>query len=98
MSARTLHITSAPAGLIPGLANRTVFPHWRVLYEYFKVVNRVPLAGWQRACCYGHLIIWLGRDLNWARLAADIVIAIFPESWRWLARSAYGSEDWLLRA
>jgi glycosyltransferase involved in cell wall biosynthesis len=79
----------------PQLANHKVFPHWRVLFEYFRAVNRVPLSGWQRACCYGQLTRWLTRDLNWARLAADIVIAIFPESWRFMARIARSSENWL---
>jgi len=78
----------------PRLANHKVFPHWRVLYEYVRAVNRVPLSGWQRVCCYGHLIRWLARDLNWARLAADIVIAIFPESWPLLARVARNGENW----
>ena len=82
----------------PRLANRKVLPHWRVLYEYARVLNRVALSNCQRVCCYGQLLSWLMRDLNWARLAADILIVIFPESWRWLARSAYGSEDWLLKA
>jgi len=82
----------------PRLANRKVFPHWRVLYEYVRAVNRVPLSGWQCVCCYGQLISWLVRDLNWARLAADIVIAIFPGSWRMLARVARSSENWLPRA
>ena len=32
--------------------------------------------------CALALLAWCGRDLNWARLAADLVIAIAPGSWR----------------
>jgi glycosyltransferase involved in cell wall biosynthesis len=81
----------------PRLANRKVFPHWRVLYEYARVLNCAALSNLQRVCCYGQLISWLTRDLNWARLGADILIVILPQSWRLLARIAYGSGDWLRR-
>jgi glycosyltransferase involved in cell wall biosynthesis len=82
----------------PRLAGRTVFPHWRVLKEYGRAVARAPLSRRQRICCYGQLVRWLTQDLNWARLAADIVIAVFPGSWRWLDSLARSSENWLRRA
>lgn len=81
----------------PALAGRTVFPHWRVFYEYFRAVNRAPLSIWQRACCYPHIAAWLARDLNWARLAADVVIAVYPDSWQWIATIARRRETWLRR-
>jgi len=69
----------------PALAGRRVFPHWRVFYEYFRAVNRARVSGWQRVCCYPHIAGWLARDLNFARLAADVVIAVFPTCWQWMA-------------
>jgi glycosyltransferase involved in cell wall biosynthesis len=70
----------------PTLAGRKVFPHWRVFREYFRTVNRAPVSVWQRACCYPHIVRWLATDLNCARLVADVVIAVFPNSWHWMAR------------
>lgn len=81
----------------PALAGRRVFPHWRVFYEYFRAVNRAPVSGWQRACCYPHIAAWLARDLNWARLAADVVISVYPDSWQWIATIARSRETWLRR-
>jgi glycosyltransferase involved in cell wall biosynthesis len=81
----------------PPLARRKVFPHWRVLYEYARAANRAERAGKQRVCCYAQIVRWLTRDLNWARLAADIVLAIFPGSWRRLANMADGYDRWLRR-
>ena len=69
----------------PTLAGRKVFPHWRVLHEYLRVVNRAPVSLWQRVCCYPHIARWLATDMNCARLVADVVIAVFPQSWRWMA-------------
>jgi len=76
----------------PGLARRRVFPHWRVLYEYFRAVNRAPISIRQRARCYAHIARWVGRDLNWARLGADLIIAAYPDSWRWMANVARSRE------
>jgi hypothetical protein len=81
----------------PRLSRRKVFPHWRLLKEYARAISRAPLSRWGRFWCYGQLVRWLIQDLNWARLAADIVIAIFPGSWRWLARLARSRENWLRR-
>jgi hypothetical protein len=81
----------------PALAGRTVFPHWRVLGEYVRAIHQARLPAWQRVCCQGQLARWLFRDLNWARLAADLVIAVFPGSWQWLASMARSSENWLRR-
>jgi hypothetical protein len=69
----------------PKLAGRKVFPHWRVFREYFGVVNRAPVPGWQRVYCYPHIARWLVTDLNCARLIADLAVAVFPNSWRWMA-------------
>ena len=69
----------------PALAGRKVFPHWRVFHEYLRAVNHGPMSGWQRARCYPHIAKWLTTNLNCARLVADLIIALFPGSWRWMA-------------
>jgi hypothetical protein len=66
----------------PSRAGRRVFPHWRVLGEYGRLLGICPLSPGARARCALALLAWCGRDLNWARLAADLVIAIAPGSWR----------------
>ena len=84
-----------PGWFDPRLAGSKVLPHWRVMYEYVRTVNRASLSGWQRVCCHAQIARWLARDLNWARLVADTVIYLFPNSWRWLNRVARSSEKWL---
>ena len=81
----------------PALAGRRVFPHWRVLYEYFRAVQRARTSAWEKARCYPHLARWVARDLNWARMGADLVIAIYPNSWHWMASIARSRETWLRR-
>ena len=81
----------------PALAGRRVLPHWRVLYEYFRAVQRAPISAWERARCYPHLARWIATDLNWARMGADVVIAIYPGSWHWMASIARSRESWLRR-
>ena len=70
----------------PSRAAKAVFPHWRILLEYFNCVRRVPLTTYERTRCYLSLVRWLGIDLNWARIAADLVIAAIPSSWEVLLR------------
>jgi hypothetical protein len=81
----------------PALAGRRVFPHWRVLGEYCRAVYRAPVSGRQRAFCYARVAEWIAMDLNFARLAADVVIAVFPDSWHWMAAIARRCEIWLHR-
>jgi glycosyltransferase involved in cell wall biosynthesis len=81
----------------PALAHRRVFPHWRVLYEYFRAVHHASVPSSERARCYAHIAGWIARDLNCARLGADVVIAIYPNSWHWMARIARGRENLLRR-
>ncbi len=68
----------------PARAAKVVFPHWRILLEYFNCVRRVPLTRYERTRCYLSLVRWLGTDLNWARMAADLIIASVPNSWEFL--------------
>jgi glycosyltransferase involved in cell wall biosynthesis len=83
--------------LDPAQAGRRVFPHWRILYEYVRLIRLCPLSAAERSRCYRALLGWLGHDLNWARLGADLVIGVAPGSWRWLSGLARSSENWLPR-
>ena len=74
----------------PNACSRVVFPHWRILLEYLKCVNRVPLSPYERRCCRVHLIRWLGVHMNWARILSDLIIALSPESWRFFFRLTGG--------
>ena len=70
----------------PSQAGRRVFPHWRALKEYGHLIRRHPLSPSQRLRCGTVLLGWLARHGNWARLGADILIALVPGCWRLLAR------------
>ena len=65
----------------PVLAGKRVLPHWRILVEYVRCIQRVPLSHSERLRCYWELTRWLRvpRNLKW--LAADIPIAIDPRVW-----------------
>jgi len=69
----------------PSQKGRRVFPHWKFLYEYARLVRVCPLSRLQRSRCRLALLRWLVQDLNWARLATDIVIGCAPSAWRLLA-------------
>jgi glycosyltransferase involved in cell wall biosynthesis len=75
----------------PEAAER-VFPHWRILAEYARVIASSPLSGGEQMRCYLGLLRWIAMDLNWARLGADLVIGVAPGSWRLLSRIAQSSE------
>ncbi len=66
----------------PHMAGRMVFPHWRILGEYLRTVSHARLSFFERFCCFGHVATWLFRDLNFARLGADLLLAFFPGVWR----------------
>lgn len=62
----------------PAAASTRVFPHWRFYAEYFVRVHQVcrrPVDRWR---CYGQLCRWPWTNMNWARLIADVVIAVWP--------------------
>lgn len=79
----------------PSQAGRRVFPHWKILREYARLLRLCPLSGAERRRCHIALLGWLVRDLNWARLGADVVIGIAPGSWRLLSRIARSRDSWL---
>jgi glycosyltransferase involved in cell wall biosynthesis len=72
----------------PDRVGRKVFPHWRILLEYWKAVQRAGLTSAQRFRCCLYLASWLRRDSNWARMAADVLIAVKPDSWRFFYKLA----------
>lgn len=70
----------------PAAASVRVFPHWRFYSEYFVRVHgvcRQPLDRWR---CYGHLCRWPWTNMNWARLIADVIIAVWPAASNRLSR------------
>jgi glycosyltransferase involved in cell wall biosynthesis len=64
----------------PAAGSRRVFPHWRFYTEYFVCVHRVCRRRRERWACYAHLCRWPWKNMNWARLASDLVIAAWPGS------------------
>lgn len=66
----------------PDRMDQKVLPHWRILCEYWKTIQRAPLTSGQRFRCRLYLAAWLGRFSNWARIAADVIIFIKPGTWR----------------
>jgi glycosyltransferase involved in cell wall biosynthesis len=72
----------------PDRVGRKVFPHWRILLEYWKTVQRAAVTSGQRFRCCLYLAGWLGQDSNWARMAADVLIAVKPDSWKVLYKLA----------
>lgn len=63
----------------PKLKGRFVFPHWRILSEYFKCIARVTeLSAREKFDCQVAVLKWLGVHQNWARLLADPLLIFFP--------------------
>jgi len=72
-----------------------VLPHWRIFAEYARCIRRVPMRAQERLRCYRALGGWLRRHNNWARLAADVVIAVAPSSGNVLLKLAASDRRWL---
>lgn len=64
----------------PAVGSSPVFPHWRFYKEYFTRVHRVCRQPVERWTCYGHLCRWPWKNMNWARLVSDLIIAAWPGS------------------
>lgn len=79
-------------------ARGRVFPHLRILGEYYRCVGRALPSRSQRLRCYGHLARWCLSHLNWARMAADLLIAVQPGCWTVLARWSMSGDRWLERS
>jgi glycosyltransferase involved in cell wall biosynthesis len=63
----------------PQLKGRFIFPHWRIITEYFKCIGRVGhLSSHEKNECRMAVLKWLGVHQNWARLVADLFLVLFP--------------------
>jgi len=78
----------------PAREGMRVFPLWRVFFEYYRCVWRIPLNAKLRAACLMYLMRWLTVNMNWARMAADIIIAFKPDVWKSFFKIK-GGEYWL---
>jgi hypothetical protein len=81
--------------LDPAQAGHRVFPHWRILKEYVRLLRLCPLSAAEQSRGLVALGGWLSRDLNWARLGADLVIGVAPRSWPLLSRISRSPKTWL---
>lgn len=62
----------------PKKKTRFLFPHWRILHEYFLCLGRVSLSLPEKAKCSFVILRWITVHMNWARLIADPLIVLFP--------------------
>ena len=69
----------------PANRGKRVLPHWRVFGEYFRCIREAPIPASERRRAYVYALGWLGIHMNWARLGADLVIALAPGTWRGVA-------------
>lgn len=56
----------------PRRTDKTAFPHWRLLFEFFVTIGRVPLSLGDRVRCYLTLGWWIRR--HWRYLAANLLL------------------------
>lgn len=70
----------------PRLKGKVVFPHWRVLAEFVRCLNRVPLRSVVRTRCFLALLSWVNHNLNWLWMLFDLAVAVHPAAWRLIAR------------
>jgi glycosyltransferase involved in cell wall biosynthesis len=49
----------------PKLKNKITFPHWRLMWEFFKSVKRSSVKGADRRQCYFILIIWIKKHMGY---------------------------------
>lgn len=78
----------------PAKEGKTVFPRWRVLLEYLKIVKRASLSRHQRIYCYMHIGNWLRRYGK--GLVKDLMVAakqIFLSSLTLLAKRTLISQQ-----
>jgi glycosyltransferase involved in cell wall biosynthesis len=66
----------------PASSMRFFFPHWRIAIGFFRAPRKAPLSTEDRRRCYRVLTRWVFLNWNWARLAADFLVALAPSSWR----------------
>ncbi|HMN27055.1 MAG TPA: glycosyltransferase family 2 protein [Caldilineaceae bacterium] len=54
----------------PAKRGRLTFPHWRLLREHWKAVNKTRLGLYERAKCYACLVWWVRK--HWRHLANNL--------------------------
>jgi len=64
--------------------NSTVYPHWRLLLEFWRCINKSTMSKSEKAHSYLSLGKWLTVNSNYARLFLDLAMAIEPRSWNWV--------------
>jgi len=62
----------------PNIKGRFLFPHWRILYEYYKCLGRVRLSQSEKLKCVISILKWVSVHMNWARLIADPILVLLP--------------------
>lgn len=66
----------------PSRSPRFLFPHWRVLSGYARAVRSAPLSPAERHRSGRVVAGWPFANWNWARLAADLAVAVYPPAYR----------------
>jgi glycosyltransferase involved in cell wall biosynthesis len=76
-------------------AGKRLYPHWRRLRDYCRVVQHVPMPTRERILCNLQVACWVLASLNWTRLLMDPVWVFLPGLWgpyyrlkRWFLRKA----------
>ncbi len=54
----------------PHRAGKRTLPYWRLLWEHFLTIGRVPLSRSERAWCYAYLGWWVRK--RWRHLASNL--------------------------
>lgn len=62
-------------------ANKRILPHWTILMEYFRCVNRSKVTFQQKIACKQAIFSWIFQNKNWAWLLLDIVLYFYPNAW-----------------
>ena len=63
----------------PQRAGQIDLPTWRCYGEYFQVVAKDLRDRTIRLRCYKHLLRWWFVNLNWARMAVELLAVVEPE-------------------
>lgn len=66
----------------PSRSARFMFPHWRVFAGYARAVSSTPLSKTDRYRSARVVAAWPFANWNWARLAADVGVAVYPPAYR----------------
>lgn len=75
----------------PDTKSRFTLPHWRFFVEYYRLISRSGLSRREILSCRLTLLAWVGRNKTWAKMIADLVIAVWPSSWKYFYR--FGGVD-----